>query len=92
MAANTILAGIRKDLDSFIGEKIKIKANKGRKRTIEREGILEKTYPNIFVVMINECSDTKRRVSYSYTDLLTETVELVVCRDNAETRIEYSPK
>ena len=87
MAANNILAGIRKDLDSFVGERIRVKANKGRKRTIEREGILEKTYPNIFVVMIDEANDSPRRVSFSYTDLLTETVEVVVFRENAEMKI-----
>ena len=92
MAANNILAGIRKDLDSFVGERIKVKANKGRKRTVEREGILEKTYPNIFVVMINETENSPRRVSFSYTDLLTETVEVVICRENAEMKIACSHK
>ena len=87
MAAKSVLAGLKKDLDSFVGEKIRVKANKGRKRTVEKEGILEKTYPHIFVVVLDESKDNPRRVSFSYTDLLTEAVELVVCRTSGETRV-----
>ncbi len=81
MAAENVLAGIRKDLDSYVGERVRVKANKGRKRTVEKEGILEKTYPNIFVVKIKESKQSPQRVSFSYTDLLTETVEVTIFRD-----------
>jgi len=71
------IADIKSDLDSFVGSRIRLKANRGRNRIIEREGVLESTYPNIFVVKINE-RKIERRVSYSYADVLTETVELFV--------------
>ena len=47
---------------------------------------LERTYPNIFVVRIDE-KRSERRVSYSYSDVLTETVELVVCHQDGEIKI-----
>ncbi len=81
MAAKSVLEDIKKELDSHVGEKIRVKANKGRKKIDEKEGILEKTYPHIFVVKIDEGQvdeRTERRVSYSYTDVLTETVELIL--------------
>lgn len=87
MVAKNVLAGIRQDLDAFVGQKIKVKANKGRKKTVEREGILEKTYPHIFVVVLDEANDNPRRMSFSYADLLTETVELVLCHTGGEKRI-----
>ncbi|HEY3369031.1 MAG TPA: Veg family protein [Symbiobacteriaceae bacterium] len=88
MAPKSILADIKKDLDSYVGEKIRLKANKGRKKILEREGVLESTYPNIFIVKLEE-ADSERRVSYSYADLLTEAVELVVCSSGGqETKIE----
>ncbi len=71
------ISEIKKDLESFVGSKIKLKANRGRNRIIEREGVLESIYPNIFVVKLNE-RKVDRRVSYSYADVLTETVELFV--------------
>lgn len=80
------LAEIKKDLDSFVGRRIRLKANRGRNRIIEREGILESTYPNIFIIKINE-RKIERRVSYSYADVLTETVELYVYDNEEEIKI-----
>ncbi|HPF19815.1 MAG TPA: Veg family protein [Syntrophomonas sp.] len=71
------IAEIKKDLESFVGSRIRLKANRGRNRIVEKEGVLESIYPNIFVVKLNE-RKIDRRVSYSYADVLTETVELFV--------------
>lgn len=86
MAARSVLADIKRDLDGYIGAKIRLKANKGRKRIIERNGVLEQTFPNIFVVKLDEM-ESVRRVSYSYADLLTETVELIVYGEDGESKI-----
>lgn len=88
MAARSILADIKKDLEGHVGQRIRLKANKGRKKVVEREGVLERTYPNIFVVRFHEADAGERRVSYSYADLLTDTVELVVFGSQGETKIE----
>jgi len=77
------ISEIKKDLDSFVGSRIRLKANRGRNRIIESEGVLESTYPNIFVIKINE-RKVERRISYSYADILTETVELFVCNNGEE--------
>lgn len=87
MAPKSVLADIKRDLETHVGARIKLKANKGRKKVLEREGVLECTYPNIFIVKLHEGDLGERRVSYSYTDLLTETVELVICHDSGESRI-----
>ncbi len=71
------ISEIKKDLEFFVGSKIRLKANRGRNRIIEREGVLESIYPNIFIVSLNE-RKVERKVSYTYADVLTETVELFV--------------
>lgn len=87
MSSPRALADIRKDLESFVGSRVKLKANKGRNRIVEREGVLESIYPNIFVVKISE-RKVERRVSYSYADVLTSTVELFVYgKQNEEIKI-----
>lgn len=68
---------IKLNLDACIGKKIKLKANKGRRRIVEAEGVLENTYPKIFVVKLDKTHHIKR-MSYTYVDVLTETVELIV--------------
>ena len=70
---------IRKDLEGCIGKTVILKANKGRKKTTIREGILESAYPSLFVVKILNEFDSARRVSYTYSDVLTSTVEVTVC-------------
>ncbi|MDR1616214.1 MAG: Veg family protein [Syntrophomonadaceae bacterium] len=77
MSSPRPISDIKKDLEFFVGSKIRLKANRGRNRIIERVGVLESTYPNIFVVKLDE-RKAERRVSYSYADVLTETVELFV--------------
>jgi uncharacterized protein Veg len=75
MVAKDVLFEIRKKLESHIGEKIKLRANRGRRKTYEKEGVLESIYPSIFIVRVDE-NNYFQRLSFSYADVLTETVEL----------------
>lgn len=75
------LARIREEVEDSIGKRVSVKANKGRKRFVTREGILEEAYPNLFVVKISNKFDSTRRVSYTYSDVLTETVQVTICED-----------
>lgn len=71
------LEEIRQNLESSVGKKVKLRANRGRRRVIEAEGIIENTYPKVFVVRLDKQSAV-RRMSYTYVDVLTETVELSI--------------
>ncbi|BAU26202.1 uncharacterized protein Veg [Aneurinibacillus soli] len=86
MARNT-LQDIKRSLDSHIGERILLRANGGRRKTVERMGVLEETYPSVFIVKLDEDKHSFERVSYSYADVLTETVELMICRSDENIRI-----
>ncbi|MBO8178318.1 biofilm formation stimulator Veg [Aeribacillus pallidus] len=70
------LSDIKKALDSNLGKRLLLKANGGRRKTIERSGILTETYPSVFVVELDQDENAFERVSYSYADVLTETVQL----------------
>ncbi|WP_232294106.1 Veg family protein [Syntrophaceticus schinkii] len=54
MATKEVLAEIKQDLETFVGTRVKLKSFKGRNRVVEREGVLERTYPNIFVIKLDE--------------------------------------
>jgi len=79
-----VLAEIKRDLDSHVGKRIKLRANRGRKKIVEQVGILEKTYPHIFVVKLEEKKSMVRRVSFSYSDVLTETVKLTLFEEDGD--------
>ena len=78
------LSEIKSALNGYIGKKIRLKANSGRRKTIERTGILEETYPSVFIVRLDEDHHAFERVSYSDADILTESVELTVFNSNNE--------
>ena len=81
MATVQTLDKIRLSLERHLGKKIILKANKGRKQVITRRGVLEKVYPSVFVVRLDDSQNGCSRVSYSYSDLLTANVKLQVYKD-----------
>lgn len=67
---------IHDELTSLVGERIRVRANMGRSRIVERTGTLMQTYPALFVVEVEERRGRRARQSYQYVDVLTGTVEL----------------
>lgn len=76
MATKATLSEIRKTVEDCIGEKVWLKTNKGKRKFSVKEGVLLDAYPSVFIVKINAGLDSERKVSYSYSDILTDTVEL----------------
>lgn len=75
------LSKIKSSLTDNVGHKVRLTAKKGRKQIVTREGVIESTYPSIFTVKLDNQSEfftSEQRVSYSYTDVLTKSVELVI--------------
>lgn len=67
---------IRDELHALAGTRIKVRANMGRSRIVERTGTLIAVHPQLFVVEVEERRGRKARQSYQYVDVLTGTVEL----------------
>jgi len=80
MTKNT-LTQIKKNISKYVGKEVIIKADRGRRRSINKEGILDDTYDNIFIVKIKE-GVQERHLSFSYADLLTDSVELKLKEDH----------
>ncbi len=83
-----VVGRIRDDLESMMGTRMRLRANMGRSKIVEREGILEQTHPSLFVVKVEEKRERTARVSYSYVDVLTGTVELTHC-DSGESLLPW---
>lgn len=76
------LSDIKQALDSNLGRRLTLKANGGRRKTIERSGVLAETYPSVFVIELDQEENAFERVSYSYADVLTETVQITFIDEN----------
>ena len=75
MICKTDISNLKTNIFDKVGQKIIVKGSLGRSREFEKEGTIEKAYPNICVVKYEE---NDRTASYTYTDLLTRTVEVDV--------------
>ncbi len=69
------ILNLKTDINQKIGQKIIIKGSLGRSKSFEKEAIIEKAYPNLFVIRYEKDESS---VTYSYTDILTRTVEVDV--------------
>lgn len=83
MICKNDITSIKADIGEKIGQKIIVKGSLGRSKSFEKQATIEKTYPNIFIVKYD---DNDRSVTYSYTDVLTRTIEMQVFNGT-----EYAP-
>lgn len=85
MLVKNDLGKIKSNLQENVGNKVRLKAKYGRKQIIVRDGVIENIYPSIFTVKLdiqNDVPTSDRLVSYSYTDVLTKSVELYIYEPN----------
>lgn len=80
MVNRVSLTDIKKTIEGSVGKKVVIKTNIGKRNANVREGIVEFVYPSLFTVKIINGFDINRRVSYTYSDVLTESVEISFCQ------------
>lgn len=74
---------VRNAVISNTGRKVKVRINRGRHRIDETVGVISETYPSIFLVRTQASSNMpERTMSYSYTDVLTKDVQLILCRQS----------
>ena len=76
VAQAEVVGRIRSGLEELTGTRVRVRANMGRSKIVEREGILTQTHPALFVVEVQEKRARTARASYQYVDVLTGTVEL----------------
>ena len=67
---------IHETLVGYKGKRLRVKANMGRSKIIEREGVLTQAHNALFIMEVDEKRGRKARQSYQYVDVLTGTVEL----------------
>jgi uncharacterized protein Veg len=65
---------IKEEMINHVGDDVKVIFNGSRNKKEEYEGVIIEVYNSIFVVKVN--NDLNEVKSFSYSDVLTETVEL----------------
>ncbi|MEJ8751978.1 Veg family protein [Lagierella sp. ICN-221743] len=70
---------LKNQVEENIGKKVVIKADKGRNKIITKTGVIENVFPSLFTIKITNEFEQERTISFTYSDLLTSTVELQLC-------------
>lgn len=68
------IQNIKNNLETNKGRRLCFKFNGSRNQTEEFSGIIENTYSYVFLVKVDNDSEQIR--SFSYTDVLTESLEI----------------
>jgi uncharacterized protein Veg len=71
-----IIDNIHDKLSEYVGQKLRVKANMGRSKIIESEGVLMQVHPQLFIMEVQRKRGVSARQSYQYVDVLTGMVEL----------------
>ena len=67
---------IREKLEDNLGKTVYLKADRGRKRYFTRKGTIEEVHPSLFVVNLEFEDSPSRMLTFTYADVLTNTVQL----------------
>lgn len=67
---------IKELMEERLGDTVIITVQMGRKKKKERRGILRETYRSVFVVDLDQEQNDFDCVSYSYRDILTNSIEI----------------
>ena len=70
---------VRSDIQRIIGSKVRLETNKGRHKSVIDRGVIANVYPSIFTVQLSDGPGSSRKLSFSYTDVLTNAVEITLC-------------
>ncbi|MBR3316239.1 MAG: Veg family protein [Atopobiaceae bacterium] len=82
---------IRAEISDLKDQRIRVRANMGRSRIIERTGTVVVAHPSLFVVEVEERRGRRARQSYQYVDVLTGTVEIYNV-ETGERLLDFTPE
>ncbi|MBS7527285.1 MAG: hypothetical protein PWP51_309 [Clostridiales bacterium] len=78
MATKQTLDDIKRNVQDCLGKRVVLRTNKGKRKAKVREGIIEDVFPSVFIVRIDAGRESERTISFSYSDILTESVEVTI--------------
>lgn len=74
MIAKDSLQKVKKDLESYIGQEVYIRANIGRNKQETKTGVIDSAFSNLFVIKDEKNS---QKTAYNYTDIITNSLQVM---------------
>ena len=92
MVMKNSLMEIKRALTLMSGPKLCLRLTVGDGRRFKEPEFWKKRIRRFSIVKLDQDQHAFKRVSYSYADILTETVEVTVCNPDGQVRITYAPQ
>lgn len=72
---------VRASVQQQCGSKVVIQLDRGRNKVDVQEGIIQKAYPSVFTILVEDKEEDKpaQLLSFSYTDIITKEIRMKLC-------------
>ena len=75
------ISRVRASVHQQCGRKVLIQLDRGRNKVDVQEGVIQKAYPSVFTILINDGQEQNRPqlLSCSYSDIITRDIRMKLC-------------
>ena len=75
------ISKVRASVSKRCGSRVMIQLDRGRNRVDIQTGILQKAYPSVFTILVDDEQETNppQLLSFSYTDIITKDIRMKLC-------------
>lgn len=75
------LSKVRASVSQQCGNRVKIQLDRGRNKIDIQEGVIQKAYPSVFTVLVDDDhrENPPQLLSFSYTDIITKDIRMKLC-------------
>ncbi len=72
---------VRASVSQQCGNRVIIQLDRGRNKVDIQKGILQKAYPSVFTVLVDDekQENPPQLLSFSYTDIITKDIRMKLC-------------
>ena len=75
------ISKVRASVHQQCGNRVKIQLDRGRNKVDSQEGVIQKAYPSVFTVLVDDEREENppQLLSFSYTDIITKDIRMKLC-------------
>ncbi|MCF2643006.1 MAG: Veg family protein [Lachnospiraceae bacterium] len=75
------ISKVRSSIHQQCGNRVMIQLDRGRNKIDVQEGVIQKAYPSVFTVLVEDRNEANppQLLSFSYTDVITRDIRMKLC-------------
>lgn len=77
----SLIGKVRASVRRQCGSRVMIQLDRGRNKVDIQEGVIQKAYPSVFTVLVDDEREENppQLLSFSYTDIITKDIRMKLC-------------